>query len=84
MESVAPFSRTNHLPQRETRESARQLIKSLKKYQLNELAILLAAIHEEDSGQGAGQIVYEELRAAGRTAEAEGFMVVHMNMIEVH
>lgn len=74
----------NHLPQCETRESARQLIKSLKKYQLNELAILLAAIHEEDSGQGVGQIVYEELHAAGRTAEAESFMVVHMNMIEVH
>lgn len=68
----------------ETRDSARQLIKSLKKYQLNELAILLAAIHEEDSGQGAGQIVYEELRAAGRSDDAEGFMVVHSNMIELH
>lgn len=72
------------MTQDETRESARQLIKSLKKYQLNELAILLAAIHEEDSGQGAGQIVYEELRAAGRSDDAEGFMVVHSHMIEVH
>lgn len=46
--------------------------------------MLLAAIHEEDSSHGAGQIVFEELTAAGRTAEAELFMVVHSNMVEVH
>ena len=38
----------------ETRLSARQLIRSLKHYQLNELAMLLAAIHEEDTAHSIG------------------------------
>lgn len=72
------------MPHDETRLSARQLIKSLKHYQLNELAMLLAAIHEEDTAHSVDAIVYDELLAAGRRADAESFMTVHSNMVEQH
>ncbi len=72
------------MPEKETRLSARQLVKSLKRYQLNELALLLAAIHEEDTAHSVDAIVYDELLAAGRSDEAEGFLVVVGNMVEVN
>lgn len=72
------------MPENETRLSARQLIKSLKKYQLNELAMLLAAVHEEDTAHSVDAILCDELRAAGRREEAESFAVVYGNMLEAH
>lgn len=68
----------------ETRLSARQLVKSLKKYQINELAMLLAAIHEEDTAHSVSEIVCEELLAAGRSEEADTFVLVYSNMVEAH
>lgn len=72
------------VPEKETRLSARQLVKSLKKYQLNELAMLLAALHEEDTTHCADSVVYEELLAAGRRQEADSFMAVYNGMVEAH
>ena len=68
----------------DTRQSARQLIRSLKKYQLCELAMLLAAIHEEDSLHAADAIIYDELRAADRREEANAFLETHDLMVEQH
>lgn len=68
----------------DTRQSARQLIRSLKKYQLCELAMLLAAIHEEDCIHEAANIIYDELRDADRREESSAFLETYDLMVEQH
>ena len=66
----------------ETKQSARQLIHSLEGYQLNEVAMLLAAIKLDNNIDEVGDIIAFELQAAGRNAEAAEFVQVYANMME--